>query len=245
MLSMHCQVCLLLLLVAEIQGFTTSIRSAAGLDALETSVFETLSTSLILKVREETDDPLSCVWLDEENPKFLTGLARYTTNDNVKHINVWMGPSYDCPHLIWSAWAEEGKETFAIDVDYVVRGPTPIGGDPQMFEKYYSSGTNDFDGIEYAPIESIARKVLVSPIRTARSALTLPQLTEITKIFSSRWLEFVSAADVVPGRSRGAMNNRDDKQRQFFYKHLANSYSEEVGRLASGPLAEAYVGGGS
>jgi len=58
---------------------------------------------------------------------------------------------------------------------------------------------------------------------------------------------------------RGAINSRDDKQRQFQYRSVLTYYQEQLEDFASdnddlmrrlsagstGPIAEAYIGGGS
>ena len=60
-------------------------------------------------------------------------------------------------------------------------------------------------------------------------------------------------AKPVEARQRGAINTRDDKQRQFYYRSavaesvakLGPKMGQTIGACSTGPVAEAYVGGGS
>ena len=57
----------------------------------------------------------------------------------------------------------------------------------------------------------------------------------------------------IAARLRGGFNARDDKLRQYFYRGKVEEYTalfgEEEGRtmaaISTGPISEAYVGGGS
>lgn len=70
---------------------------------------------------------------------------------------------------------------------------------------------------------------------------------------TDRWLDWVANAKAVEARQRGAINVRDDKLRQFAFRAHLDAWVGKVGpetarKLAAGftgPLAEAYVGGGS
>jgi hypothetical protein len=68
-----------------------------------------------------------------------------------------------------------------------------------------------------------------------------------------QWVGWLLEAQQVESRQRGAMNGRDDKLREFAFKAAMSDCIEYVGPdkcvdLAAawtGPIAEAYVGGGS
>ena len=69
-----------------------------------------------------------------------------------------------------------------------------------------------------------------------------------------RWMGYISEAKPSEARQRGGLNVRDDKLRQFAYRAaLADAKAicggEDAARALAagltGPLAEAYVGGGS
>ena len=67
------------------------------------------------------------------------------------------------------------------------------------------------------------------------------------------WGHWVDEAQPIPARSRGSMNLRDDKLRQYFYrgevtrcvKELGDDLGSVVAAGNTGPTAESYVGGGS
>jgi hypothetical protein len=73
-----------------------------------------------------------------------------------------------------------------------------------------------------------------------------------------RWLQWVEGAEKLEARQRGAVNMRDDKLRQFAFRWAVSQYSGlleglrdsdglalRLGAASTGPVAEAYVGGGS
>ena len=98
-------------------------------------------------------------------------------------------------------------------------------------------------------------RTLSSPAALAIGGLSADDASEVAKNHLDRWLNWCSDSESqqLPARSRGAMNARDDKLRQTAYlaerDACVAAYGEDLGNRMSagfvGPLAEAYVGGGS
>jgi len=211
-------------------------------------------------------------WWDEYSPRYLTGVSILTRyNDPAVGlaeeltINVWMGPSFDVPHLLLT-FGEAAEGEYHITADYVPRGATVLGSDPQYWQTYYA----DVDvqaawkaayppiGVESSifplrpPYEAETR-LLASPLRISVVGLTDEQCATMARRHVSRFLVWLKEAETVPARSRGAFNLRDDKLRQFYFRGQMQQQTRllgpELGRtiavVNTGPTAEAYVGGGS
>ena len=169
-----------------------------------------------------------------------------------------MGPSYDVPHMLLS-FGEEANGQYSVVADYVARGSTPMGSDPPYIESFYgedvtSAWTKAYQlGKPLAPSASFESRLLDSPARIAVGGLTKPQADAIVKEHLDRFFVWVDGAKPIPARSRGSMNLRDDKLRQFFYRGQVQLCVSEFGpglgptiaAVNTGPTAEAYVGGGS
>lgn len=165
------------------------------------------------------------------------------------------------PHLLLTIASDPSYEGISVTADYMVRGPTPIGTDMTYVELYYGKEVNDwYNSImdmpnmkHMPPKASFSGRLLQSPVHLSVSGLTLDETTTITTDHVNRWLKWMKEAKGVEPRQRGAINGRDDKQRQFYYKAaLADSISlvgkdfgKTLGICVTGPIAEAYIGGGS
>lgn len=207
----------------------------------------------------------TCNWLSEASPRYLTGVSLCTrangdgTNEQLT-VNIWMGPSYEVPHLLMT-FGEESNGRYAVTADYVARGDTPIGSNPQYINMFYgedvtttwTSAYNTEGSQPLAPQGSFEERLLASPARIAVGGLSRDVADRIVSNHLDRFLAWVDAAEPIPARSRGSMNLRDDKLRQFFYrgeltrcvKDLGNNLGSVVAAGNTGPTAESYVGGGS
>ncbi|GMI39581.1 hypothetical protein TeGR_g6990 [Tetraparma gracilis] len=103
------------------------------------------------------------------------------------------------------------------------------------------------------PAGSFSARLLGSPLSLNLSLTSFADLSSLATAHQSRWLSHLSSCAAIPARSRGAYNTRDDKLRQFYYRgqldELVGEMGEELGRAKAacntGPVSEAYVGGGS
>ena len=193
----------------------------------------------------ETHSRGSCAWFSEVSPRYLTGVSFYTLDDSVS-IDIWSGPSYDFPHCLLRISENEDDATFSVESDYVPRGPTPIGSDPQMIDKFYSHSVPQSVGSFLATPPSFSARILQSPMRMGLTSLSFAQAEELAKGHIERWLGWVNTSEQIPARSRGAFNARDDKLRQFaFQSWIEKGEDRAIAAGNTGPIAEAYVGGGS
>jgi hypothetical protein len=158
-------------------------------------------------------------------------------------------------------FGEESNGRYAVTADYVARGDTPIGSNPQYINMFYgedvtttwTSAYNTEGSQPLAPQGSFEERLLASPARIAVGGLSRDVADRIVSNHLDRFLAWVDAAEPIPARSRGSMNLRDDKLRQFFYrgeltrcvKDLGNNLGSVVAAGNTGPTAESYVGGGS
>jgi hypothetical protein len=208
----------------------------------------------------------SADWLAESSPQYLTGVSLCTRINNkditVKReeltLNVWMGPSYDVPHcLIEFGQAADGS--YHVTLDYVARGATVMGGDPQYLQQYYGDdvqGAWTFAhtiGAPLPPEPAFEARLLDSPARISVTGLSATDAGNMARTHVSRYLSWLDTAQPIPARLRGSFNMRDDKLRQFFYRGqvqkqvrlLGEGLGQTVAAVNTGPTTEAYVGGGS
>mmetsp|Transcript_10914 Transcript_10914/g.10548 ORF Transcript_10914/g.10548 Transcript_10914/m.10548 type:complete len:292 (+) Transcript_10914:152-1027(+) len=257
----------------------TILKASASddLSGLQTSLFDSINSYLNLKLTDFTsmyeanewksgDWSGNTGWWDEKMGSKLTGVSKCSTrgpNDQFSEtLNIWMGPGYMVPHLLLTiATDPKTYEGFSITADYVVRGPTPIGTDMTYVELYYGKDVNDWYNNIMAmpntkhmpPSASFSARLLQSPIHLSVSGLSLEEATIISTDHVNRWMNFMKEAPKVEPRSRGAINGRDDKQRQFYYKaaltdsvsKVGKDFGKTLGICTTGPIAEAYIGGGS
>jgi len=205
----------------------------------------------------------TAMWMSESSPNWLTGVSLCTrvnsdaTNEQLT-INIWMGPSYDVPNMLLT-FGEESNGKYSVVADYVVRGSIPIGSDPPYLESYYgddvrTAWTKAYSlGQPLPPTMEFESRMLDSPAKIAVGGLTKADADSIAQEHLDRFLVWVDGASTIPARSRGSMNMRDDKIRQFFYRGQVRKQVQEFGpglgptiaAVNTGPTAEAYVGGGS
>jgi len=204
-------------------------------------------------------------WYSESSPQYLTGVSKSTVwtsgiGDSYT-INIWMGPSYDVPNLLLS-FGDAPDGTFFVDADYVPRGADPLGSNVAYMDKYYGEDvTSAWDnsvgltGAEFIPPSSgFHTRLLSSPARIHVKGLKrADDAAEVATAHVERFFGWINDAQTVPARLRGSYNMRDDKLRQFFYRgemvKNIDLYGDELGSMIAavntGPVAEAYVGGGS
>lgn len=210
-------------------------------------------------------------WLDESSPRFLTGVSFLTRENDPAiglleelTINVWMGPSYDTPHMLLT-FGEAGDGQYYVTADYVPRGPNVLGSDPQYLGMYYGPDVQQAwsdaypppgqasDSFPLRPAYEFESRLLDSPCRISVVGMDASKASTLATQHVERFLAWVDQAEPIPARSRGAFNMRDDKLRQYFfrgqYQLQARLLGEELGSVVAaantGPTAEAYVGGGS
>lgn len=221
-------------------------------------------------------------WFDEAMGAKLTGVSKYSafnaaTGVSRYSIDCWVGPSLLVPHMLLSFGTvpsnDRGLNNMII-MDFVPRGATPFGSDSNYVDKYYgnevldcyddaiaaAAGGNRGDNVHLAPPISFSGRLLSSPVRTAvaSSSLSTGSVASFATEHVQRWLDWVTTAEKVEARQRGAINTRDDKLRQYAYRAGLASWNElldmnnlqsdlirDLAAGSTGPLAEAYIGGGS
>jgi hypothetical protein len=204
-------------------------------------------------------------WLAEASPQFLTGVSTCTRNNYYSGhkkeelmLNIWMGPSYDIPHCLLT-FGEGENGLYHVTADYVPRGATVMGGDPQYMERYYGGDVQSAwtaayqQGVALPPEMEFESRLLDSPARISVTGLSQQQAQDLAINHVNRFLSWVDAAQPIPARLRGSFNMRDDKLRQFYYRgqvqkqlqQLGDGLGQTVAIANTGPTAEAYVGGGS
>jgi hypothetical protein len=207
-------------------------------------------------------------WWAESSPQYLTGMSactRQNLNDQndpcaeTLTINVWMGPSYDVPHMLLT-FGNTVDGRYFVQSDYVPRGATVLGSDPQYLATYYGNDVQASYTQAYAsggypipPPASFDTRLLASPVVTAVAGLDATAASDLIRTHVNRFQQWVTQASPVPARSRGSFNLRDDKLRQFYFRgqmsqqtvSLGPEWGPVVAAVNTGPVAEAYVGGGS
>ncbi len=211
-------------------------------------------------------------WWTEANPKFLTGVSKNTrrrskgTGDVEEEftLNIWMGPSYDVPHLLLSI-GQKQQGQYTLLADYIPRGMTPLGSDPQYLGKYFGDDVDQWwnkvctNAEQFAPPQSssIASRIIqsLSPARISVLSGSKEMVEEASTQHVDRFLKWIQreSSSPIAARLRGSFNSRDDKLRQYFYRgelernvaELGQDVGARVAAGATGPISEAYVGGGS
>jgi hypothetical protein len=173
-------------------------------------------------------------------------------------LNVWMGPSYDVPHLLVTFGLDQGN-LYHVTADYVPRGAIVMGSDPQYLQAFYDETVQQAwtdasaAGQALGPAPEFELRLLDSPAKIAVTGLTAASAEAIVVAHVDRFLAWVEQAQQVPARLRGSFNMRDDKIRQYYYRGqvakqaaaLGGDLGMTVAAVNTGPTAEAYVGGGS
>lgn len=206
-------------------------------------------------------------WYDESRGSKLTGVSKYSitnSNDNstLASVNVWMGPGYLVPHLLLtiSSSMKGSDSLLTISADYVPRGPTPIGSDITYVDTYYGKSVLSWydkystGNVISMPSKSFSERLLKSAIGLTVEDLSVDNATAMSTEHVDRWIQWIKDAKQLEARQRGAINTRDDKLREYAYRaNIAKSIeilgnsddtSSSLAACMTGPVAEAYVGGG-
>ena len=257
-----------------------SHHKAASRSTLTMSELRDLQDSLFIKMDEqfnlkrteympechswkEKDYSGSCEWYEEKMGSKLTGISKNSIQKGDEYesvtLNGWMGPAYCVPHLCLSIEKSEGD--LSVKADLIVRGTVPIGtGDyvdrfygPDVISWYDTSAAL---GEVLAPPKSFSARLLQSPVALSVGKLSMDSATQIADELVDKWLKWITDKEGVgapiDSRQRGAMNSRDDKQRQYAYRSALDALTgmlggggKDIAAAFTGPIAEAYVGGGS
>jgi hypothetical protein len=207
----------------------------------------------------------SCEWWDEVKGSKLTGVSSNiiinpTTGFSSYQLNCWMGPAYNAPHMLLNIMTDPTYSGFGVRADYLARGPVPLGSDQTAVDTYYGkdviSWYDNAVGLSgcmfLPPSTSFAGRLLRSPIELGIAGIDEASVSTIAFSHVDRWLTYVLEAKQNEARSRGAINTRDDKQRMFAFKAevvdctrwVGVELGQKLGAARTGPVAEAYVGGG-
>jgi hypothetical protein len=241
-------------------NLVNQVNGQLGLQSTDfTSVYETQSWA-------DGGSSGTAEWLAEASPQFLTGVNQCTRMNNGKEeltLNVWVGPSYDVPHMLLTFGEESaGSGRYHLMADYVPRGMTPIGSDPQYMEAYYGADVSDAcarlagspGAAPLAAPSSMYSRILTSPARMAMNGLSMQDAEAAAAAHVQRFLGWMGSTQPLMARLRGSFNSRDDKLRQFYFRGemeqnsalLSNAdVARNVAMAHTGPISEAYVGGGS
>lgn len=251
-----------------------ALQQALALESIHSSLLGKIKSSLSLKLTDFATkydaDSFSangysgtCEWWDETKGARLTGVSANTLlgpdGFSSYQINAWMGPAYNCPHLLLTLGTDSRHKGMSIRADYVARGPTPLGSDQTILDLYYNRDVAAWydeasaRGCEVlAPRSTLSARLLRSPFELAIAGLDKRDGEAIASEHVDRWISFVQEASQNEPRQRGAMNTRDDKQRQYAYLAevaecvaiVGADFGPKLGAARTGPVAEAYVGGG-
>lgn len=165
------------------------------------------------------------------------------------------------PHLMLTIGVDS-QYGYSLTTDYVTRGASPIGSDLSYMSTYYLADVlANYDAVAslpnllfLPPSPSFSARLLRSPVYTSVTGLSAEDVDRFAKAHVQRWVEWVQTAQQIEPRLRGAVNMRDDKLREFAFKAAVAEHSfllgdqdfgYKVAMAATGPTAEAYVGGGS
>ena len=250
-------------------GCSFHLSMSNGAVSLHSSLRKTLVDALGLKVAISGTHEGSLgwkgttEWCDEVKGSKLTGVSSNVltsaAGDASCQLNAWMGPKFFVPHLLLTI-GENNNGKYCVQADYVPRGPNAFGSDDSYVGNYFGNevlawyeNAYSFDGsTALPPSKSFGARMLRSPVLVAVGGLSLSDATSVAETHVKRWLQWVSEGKESEARQRGALNGRDDKLRQFAFRAAFAEATEKFGAdLArdvaagmTGPVAEAYVGGG-
>lgn len=248
------------------QAGSMSMNDVEGLHA---QLYEKVNAALNLKeagggIKRETFNAWTAAstWYDEQKGSKLTGVAVGVIKSETEclcTLNGWMGPKYFVPHMLLTV-SKQANAKYSVVADFVPRGPTAFGSDDSYLGTYYGQDVMAWHENAYAadgamplpPSKSFAARLLRSPAQVAVGELSFDDVAEIATKHVTRWLEWVAEGKESEARQRGALNGRDDKLRMFAFRAAVSENAErfggEVGKSVgagiTGPVAEAYVGGG-
>lgn len=252
------------------------LSAVHGLSTLHSKLFSHVKETLGLKLTDfatkydaaqfsKNGFEGTCEWWDESKGSKLTGvssnsISNPSTGLQTFTLNCWMGPAYNCPHMLLTLARDPSLSGLSIRADYLPRGPVPLGSDQTAMESYfgtevvswYDNAIRAAKGSFLPPSPSFHGRLLRSPVELAVHGLDEDSIGSIATEHVERWLSYVLSAQQNEARSRGAMNTRDDKQRMFAYQAelsdavswVGADFGPSLAAARTGPVAEAYVGGG-
>ena len=205
-------------------------------------------------------------WFDETKGSKLTGISKYfyhSKEDSNYGIHGWLGPGLAVPHMILNL-GHCGSETdgnYWIETDYIPRGPFPFGSDPSYLELYYKHEMNSNSLPTYRTSKFHSKpsklnfysRILQSPAYFSATSLSLQNINDISTQHVDRWIKWLGESKPLEARQKAGFNSRDDKLRQFAFTSSLYEYSlkfgpgpgKSIAAAFTGPIAEAYIGGGS
>jgi hypothetical protein len=96
-------------------------------------------------------------------------------------------------------------------------------------------------------------RLLQSPAYFSATSLSLQNVNDVSTQHVERWVSWLVDAKPLEARQKAGYNSRDDKLRQFAFTSNLYEYGSKFGSnlgksvaaAFTGPIAEAYIGGGS
>ena len=251
-------------MIARALGLTLSMSSSA----LHKDLFGQVNAALSLKAAQQSSHSggswkAQTEWWDEQKGSKLTGVSSSVltsaAGDVYCQLNGWMGPKYFLPHMLLTV-GQNAAGKYCVTADYVPRGPNAFGSDDTYVATHYGNDVLAWyenamtipGSVVLPPSKSFTARMLRSPVHVSVGDLSLDDATEISTKHVQRWLQWISEGKESEARQRGALNGRDDKLRQFAFKSAISEAMDKFGAEAArdvaagmtGPVAEAYVGGG-
>lgn len=243
-----------------------------SLAGLQTELFDKVNAALKLKLTSYAADRNTwtegsysgaCEWYEEKMGGKLTGVSKNAMkgpSGELYELSAWSGPAYSVPHMLLKI-SNSGSE-ISLHADYVVRGPNAFGSDQSVIENYYGNEVLDWydsaaaKGKVLAPPASFSGRLLRSPLALSVGGLNEDDAVSIATAHVTRWLGWIADKEgkgkQIDARLRGGMNSRDDKLRQYMFRSNVADLTKTLGAVGgslaaawTGPIAEAYVGGGS
>jgi len=251
------------------KGVPGALRMSALTD-LHTALFNKVNAALNLKVSIPaaplTADKWVCnaEWFDEAKGSKLTGVTKALVatadgSDEYGTLNCWMGPKYFLPHMLLTV-GKNAAGQHCVTADYIPRGPNAFGADDSYLSQHYGNDVLAWyenamsapGAIVLPPPKSFSARLLRSPTHLSVGGLSFDDVVDISHKHVDRWLTWIGEGKESEPRQRGALNGRDDKLRVFAFRAAVAEASEKfgadvgklVGAAITGPVAEAYVGGG-
>lgn len=261
--------CILWLVSILASSWGLQLRMSGNVLDLQKSLFNQINDALNLKTSQaqtftSNGWKAETEWLDEVKGSKLTGLSKALVQsadgkDSYCYLNGWMGPKYFLPHMLLKVGMNAAGH-YCVNADYVPRGPNAFGSDDSYLGTHYGNdvlawyeNAHDRDGsVILPPSKSFAARMLRSPIHVNVGNLSYDDAADIASKHVTRWLSWIAEGRESEARQRGALNGRDDKLRQFAFRAAVSEAAErfgsevgkDVGAGITGPVAEAYVGGG-
>lgn len=241
----------------------------SDVETLQRELFDKVNTALNLKeagggVKSDSFNAWTAAstWYDEAKGSKLTGVSSSiikSDKETICQLNGWMGPKLFVPHMLLAV-SKQANAKYSVVADFVPRGPNAFGADESYLGTYYGQDVLAWHENAYAcsgavplpPSKSFASRLLRSPAQVAVGELEYDDAAEIATKHVTRWLDWIVEGKESEARQRASLNVRDDKLRMFAFRAAVSENAERfggevgksVGAGVTGPVAEAYVGGG-